>query len=324
MSEVRQNRGFGVLLRVVAVIASIVFVFAYAAYVESSSLRGNPFIFIGGVAAIGGFFWSWGGRHLAPLAEEVLANDKRPPVIYLRSFANEKHVSDVEQSFSKMFETVGPFVAIGAPGERLPPLGAARLYLEDDNWQAKVAEFLQRAKLVLIYGGETPGLGWEVGKVRELLHPSRAVVMVPNDKSGYEKFRETAQRAAGIELPGFPSGGQMKYATPGVAGFLTFDNNWHSHFTALPKAANRGSGTPYNYNAETGRAWAALAEVYGRLGLKVPKPKRNWFMLYFRIVQFYLLLVLVLIALFFAMWGLGIIGVDDQAGPFWIGFDHLI
>ena len=57
---------------------------------------------------------------------------------------------------------VGPVVAIGKPGEPLPELGAARLYVADDQWQAKVIELMGKAALVVIRLGASPGLLWEI------------------------------------------------------------------------------------------------------------------------------------------------------------------
>ena len=43
-----------------------------------------------------------------------------------------------EQELADILEHVGPVVAVGKPGEPLPELGAARLYVSHDEWQGKV------------------------------------------------------------------------------------------------------------------------------------------------------------------------------------------
>lgn len=74
--------------------------------------------------------------------DELLAQDKRPPVLYLRSFSEDmrnprgrilKAIFDPtdgyqsrEEEMVEWAEAIGPVVAVGHPGERLPELGAAR------------------------------------------------------------------------------------------------------------------------------------------------------------------------------------------------------
>ncbi|MFQ5624098.1 MAG: hypothetical protein ACE5FS_11955 [Paracoccaceae bacterium] len=322
MGQTRQSRTLGYVLRAVGVIAAIAFVFGYMTITENTGMRGNPLILFGGIALFGGLFWNWGSRHLARPAEEVLAADKRPPVVYLRSFANEANATDAERGFAAMFEPIGPFVAIGAPGEKLPPLGAARLYLAGRNWKQKVSELLRQAELVLVYGGETPGLGWEVSRVRKMLHPSRVTIMVPNDAASYEAFRMIARKKANLNLPPFPGGKLLKFATGGVAGFVSFDDNWNAQFTPLPRAANRGLGMSEHYTVESGRAWAALHGIYSRRGVAVPEPPRNWLLVYYSVIKWYIIIVLiagvVAAAGFAVLWYLGMVGFDNQTGPYWI------
>ena len=318
VAQVRQNKTFGLALRVFAIIAGFAVLFLIMYLKEELGWRINHLAALFAPFVVGSIFWSWGSRHLAPLADEVLASDARPPVLYLRSFANENFVVEAEQSLAEMFESVGPFVAIGAPGERLPPLGAARLYLEDDNWKSKVQELLNRAGFVLIYGGSTKGLGWEIGQVVRMAHPSKVVIMVPNSPETYESFRIIASNAADIFLPPFPGKDMLKYASTGLAGFISFDDNWGPYFKSLPKAANRGRGISFHGSGESGRAWAALSEIYRSQGLEVVEPPRNWGMIFISGVKIYLMLAAIPICIFLLLWAVGIIGVDNQTGPYWV------
>src|ERR1700733_11664337 len=101
------------------------------------------------------------GRQLmAPDAEQVLAHDKRDPVVYLRPFAEDTRViyalplgkrnggekivnrpvarAAHEHLLKHELQHIGPFVAVGKPGDKLAPLGAARFYLAENEWQEKV------------------------------------------------------------------------------------------------------------------------------------------------------------------------------------------
>lgn len=130
-------------------------------------------------------------------ARDVLMSDTRPPVIYLRSFTDDvrspigggvglwlKAVMwfmpvSFEQELAAIMNRLGPFVAVGKPGERLPELGANRFYFRDDEWQARVAELVQQARLTLILCGPTANLWWEIDHVLEWVTPDRVVLLIP-------------------------------------------------------------------------------------------------------------------------------------------------
>ena len=49
-----------------------------------------------------------------------------------------------EERLARTLRKVGPFVAVGDPTERLPLLGAARMYAADEEWQETVDELTAR------------------------------------------------------------------------------------------------------------------------------------------------------------------------------------
>ena len=120
-----------------------------------------------------------GWKHDVRGARDVLATDTRPPVIYLRSFQDDVRSPigggfglwlkvltwfqpiSFEQELAAIMNRLGPFVAVGRPGEKLPELGANRFYFRDDEWQTRVAELVQRARLTVILYGGTANLWWE-------------------------------------------------------------------------------------------------------------------------------------------------------------------
>ena len=73
---------------------------------------------------------------------------------------------------------VGPVVAIGKPGERLPQLGAARLYVDDDHWQETIDALMTRSALVVVRAGNTPNLWWEIERAMTNQRPDRVVIVV--------------------------------------------------------------------------------------------------------------------------------------------------
>ena len=154
-------------------------------------------------------------RHAQASALSVLQRDPRPPVVYLRSFSADHAaapspyrlvwrwwrallrgaivtprfwVQQREWTFEEVLVEgmglMGPVVTIGRPGERLPSLGAARMYLTDDGWEAAVAAFLRQAQIVCLHLGTSPGLMWELSfSVRESLLARTLLVFPPNTPS---------------------------------------------------------------------------------------------------------------------------------------------
>ena len=109
------------------------------------------------------------------LANQV--DDVRAPVVYLRSFQVDKRLSrrplaigrvissrTEEEQLVEALRESGPVVAIGRPGERLPRLGAQRMYVEDAEWQQQILSWFTRAALVVIHvpAKPTEGLTWEL------------------------------------------------------------------------------------------------------------------------------------------------------------------
>jgi TM2 domain-containing membrane protein YozV len=161
-----------------------------------------------------------GWKYEARTAEEVLASDPRRPVVYLRSFGVDdqfqittsglwarimallNYVASVspEQEMAFFMERIGPVVAIGKPGERLPELGAARLYVEDDEWRRVVGNFMNDAALVVIRAGETANLWWETEEALTRCSPERVMIVAlepPGTLATFERrFTETFGKPA--------------------------------------------------------------------------------------------------------------------------------
>lgn len=176
----------------------------------------------------------------APSAEEILAKDPRAPVLLLRSFkidtdqvlrqwgirvagamiSGHPQTKSPEQAFVAELQRIGPVVAIGQPGERLPKLGAARMYVAQDQWQAKVRELSSRAALIVLGIGETDGLFWEVERVVREADPTRVLLYEPpvlkeRDRI-YQRFQERANKVLPKPLP----------AELGLARYIGFHADW--------------------------------------------------------------------------------------------------
>ncbi|HET9976735.1 MAG TPA: NINE protein [Burkholderiaceae bacterium] len=161
--------------------------------------------------------WRRSRRHDAPSATEAQAADPRPPVLYLRSFRDDGIALDnaesgvfarwlqrivvlttPEQECARSLQAVGPVIAIGKPGEPLPELGAARLYVGHEVWQAEVGALLARAGLVVLRVGSSPGVLWEIEQALARVPRERVVFAVLGDAP---LAPEVAQRLAPVLGP---------------------------------------------------------------------------------------------------------------------------
>jgi len=163
-------------------------------------IRGAPFevaliVWLGGLAAtplvlrLMRLFW----QLRSPSAEEELSrNRNRRPSFYLRSFELDAAFAKpqfgmvefllgrprltMEQMITRALRRRGPVIAIGRPGERLPSLGAARFYVDDESWKSKVNDITAAAEVVVWATGVTDGLRWELDHLIGTVPPDRLIV----------------------------------------------------------------------------------------------------------------------------------------------------
>jgi hypothetical protein len=134
---------------------------------------------------LGGLIDRRAARHRAKSAiEEIGRSGGRPPVLYLRSFALDEEFErrscwffdSLELPMTQLLSKCGPVIAIGKPGERLPPLGAARFYVDDQHWRDKIIDAVNASQLVLWTTGTSDGLRWEIAYLVRALSPKRLML----------------------------------------------------------------------------------------------------------------------------------------------------
>jgi hypothetical protein len=162
----------------------------------------------GTVCAMGGFgALAIARRAAAPDAAAVLAADTRPPVIYLRPFqqeespfaelpwrwrdffANVKRTLVTAKSRHMTFEQfvgeqiskrLGPFIALGNPVDFVPPEGAARTYVADEEWERYFETMARRARCIVVMAASSEHVQWELTRIRALeLAPKLFVLTRP-------------------------------------------------------------------------------------------------------------------------------------------------
>lgn len=180
-------------------------------------------------------------------ARDVLSDDKRPPVLYLRSFLVEGvQSSKYEDVLREFFREIGPLVAIGKPSELLQTAGAARIYPGDD-WHEVVLRLMREAVLVLVQIGATEGLSWEIATLVQTVDPQRVVLILrpPQPKwrrrhllAEYQMFRESLGRAFPRPLPSsIGKRGHFRLtwlSEPiGLGRFISFGPDWEPDVLAV-------------------------------------------------------------------------------------------
>jgi hypothetical protein len=121
----------------------------------------------------------------APFAYEELEKDHRRPVVLLRSFEQEQSrvgtsifgSQRIEELLVSATRRFGPTIAIGAPKDELPQLGAARAYVQADKWQAVALEWIASSRMILILAGSTRGLLWELERIIQHRHIHKTIVV---------------------------------------------------------------------------------------------------------------------------------------------------
>lgn len=220
-------------------------------------------------------------RRLAVHSErEVRRNDPRPPVLYLRAFAIDDEgredlpVSGVtsalgalrsciylmlglegltyEEELERVFNNVGPLVAIGRPDERLAPAGAARFYATPEQWQDEVMQRLSTARAVIVRFGRSEGVRWEIETVLRTADPRRILFVLPNAATA-----KVAHQQAVAELNTLLATPLKRISMGQATSFVFFDEGWiprvgrmqtHAWWKSLitPSALNlRGSLAPF-------------------------------------------------------------------------------
>lgn len=164
---------------------------------------GSAFGIIGFIFVALGAIISRLARRLASIdAHRLMLRDARPPVLYLRSFGDDRlklltatlgRPSLIERFTPRRFDTFeeilvrhlshhGPVIALNPPGTKLAPLGAARETVDSADWQSVIAAWMARSVMIVFVGppGQvTQGLHWELETVSANRHWHKTLIVVP-------------------------------------------------------------------------------------------------------------------------------------------------
>ncbi|RKT88213.1 TIGR04222 domain-containing protein [Saccharopolyspora antimicrobica] len=212
------------------------------------------------LSAVGARLAMQGKKHFAADGREVLHTSYAPPVLYLRSFAHDALLErrapyrslmtalgsggSYLEELATAVRRFGTFVAIGNPGNPLPVLGPAHIYVPPEpdpgpdlhRWQAEVLSLMHGASLVLISAGHSEGLRWEFAQAASLMPPERLVVLVPLNREEYARFRERTHMYFRAGLPADPRKRSVRNKEQ-IHGLIYFDRDWTPHFVEFRRHA---------------------------------------------------------------------------------------
>lgn len=192
---------------------------------NTTEVGGEMIMLALGMAFGGGYLILRGRRHATLIGEHILADDHRPPIVYLRSFNGEsrenRFISYLRAAFTgnqiagnvpawgpveqylleQFFSIIGPYIAIGQPDEPIPHMGASRIYVEENHWHQRVIDLLQQSRLVILRSGGSPGLQWELDQLIKNVPPTKILLILTGRGKDYQAFRKWTNARFPKQLP---------------------------------------------------------------------------------------------------------------------------
>lgn len=171
------------------------------------------------IIAIGLLFIRKGKQYSVERGDVILEKDSRQPILYLRTFHEDdlnlttkqllkgfwksdkkahkrKNLSkyvpfDVgreQRSIARIFQKIGPYVALGKPGETLPELGSFKMYVSNEGWQETILKLMQNSRLVIFSAGKSESLRWELKQIVQSVNPLKLLLILPIRDDIYSDF----------------------------------------------------------------------------------------------------------------------------------------
>lgn len=110
---------------------------------------------------------------------------------------------DEQLVFAEFMDLIGPYVAIGRPGEVFSnmDLGAAKEYVDDADWQRVVVDWIKDSAAIVLDVGTSKGFLWEIDQVVRAANPKRVLMILPWQQKHYESFVAATSGISPSQLP---------------------------------------------------------------------------------------------------------------------------
>jgi hypothetical protein len=134
---------------------------------------------------------------------------------------------------------LGPFVALGDPYDYLPPVGAARTYVPDDNWQEHFKRQCTQCAKILVVPGVSGNLAWELSWIAAWSLRHKLFILTPHHSlkekgSQYWDMFAAICNNSGIQLGVYPGpGAVVGFRADGVPWVLGRDASTPEAYVAL-------------------------------------------------------------------------------------------
>jgi len=162
-----------------------------------------------------------GQRSIRFSIEEITAVDRRAPLLFLRAFRDDQvtlpsprytllgrllALAKPRQSLDHILLTegtlYGPMVALGNPGDAMPPYGAARGYVGNEHWQDAVTQLARSSLAIVIAVDDTDAIWWEIEHLVGHDHLDKTLFLIhPKFRGASENRRITGRILATLSLP---------------------------------------------------------------------------------------------------------------------------
>jgi len=93
-----------------------------------------------------------------------------------------KPVHYLDHMLVEEFATYGPTVALGRPGQDVPPFGVWRSYFHDATdaqWQAEVGKLAKAARVIVMVADDGKGVAWELEYLGTAGHLHKTIFVAP-------------------------------------------------------------------------------------------------------------------------------------------------
>lgn len=170
--------------------------------------------------------------------EDFLENNNRF-YLYLRGFeddipfekrdeANETDFQEAEFTNAVRYSLDIPVCALGMSKEVDSPIGAIRVYVEDENWKEKVIELMKMAEKIFILINNRKSCIWEIEQTQSWLDKT---VFIVDDLKDYSVIRNLFSNE--IIMPETPADMQTPFFFESGMQAVLFENNSEGYLTIL-------------------------------------------------------------------------------------------
>jgi hypothetical protein len=148
-----------------------------------------------------------------------------------------------EEQLAGYMRKLGPFVAIGKPGERLALGGASRAYVDNEHWQETVLTLIKEAQIVVLQPGDSSNVWWEVKETFKGTSGENVLFSLLNCEGKqwrYDQFRVQFETEIDARLPRALGENSFLYFSREGPRLLPLQRRWHFMWPAAGCAIHFG------------------------------------------------------------------------------------